>query len=349
MKYNILICGTFDFIGMATGGQPVKTRELYNSLKEDNTNTFVDYLELLSWRKRPIKILFQFFRKAFKADSIIMLPAHNGLFVFSFLLLLAKKLFGCGIYYDVIGGWLPDLLPTKDFLARRLKKFNGIWVETNTMKKGLEALGFRNVTVINNFKHLKPITSYDSINSYKEPYKLCTFSRVMAEKGIGDAVKVVQKINEHYGRVLFQLDIYGPIDDTYAEEFSKIQCTFGNDIRYMGVRRPEDSVEIIKNYFFLLFPTHFYTEGIPGTIVDAYFAGVPVVSAEWQNSHDVILPNQTGILYPFDNFNALEETLKMIADNPSIIFEMKGNCIKVANRYSPSVVITQIKDILANK
>ena len=117
----------------------------------------------------------------------------------------------------------------------------------------------------------------------------------------------------------------------------------------MGVRRPEDSVEIIKKYFFLLFPTHFYTEGIPGTIIDAYFAGVPVVSAEWQNSHDVILPNRTGILYQFDDFNALEDTLKKIVDNPSIIFEMKENCIKVANRYSPSVVIAQIKEILANK
>ena len=112
----------------------------------------------------------------------------------------------------------------------------------------------------------------------------------------------------------------------------------------MGVRRPEESVDIIKNYFFLLFLTHFYAEGIPETIIDAYFVGVLVVSTEWQNSHDVILPNQTGILSPFDNFNALEETLKKIADNLSVIYEMKENCIKVANRYS-SVVITQIKDI----
>ena len=58
----------------------------------------------------------------------------------------------------------------------------------------------------------------------------------------------------------------------------------------MGVRRPEESVDIIKNYFILLFLTHFYAEGIPRTIIDAYFARVLVVSTEWQNSHDVILP-----------------------------------------------------------
>jgi hypothetical protein len=54
---------------------------------------------------------------------------------------------------------------------------------------------------------------------------------------------------------------------------------------------------VLKDYFALLFPTHFYTEGIPGTVIDAYAAGIPVISAKWESYSDVIDEGVTGIGY----------------------------------------------------
>ena len=39
------------------------------------------------------------------------------------------------LHYVVIGGWLPNFIKGKKLLRKQLKKFHGIYVETNSMKK----------------------------------------------------------------------------------------------------------------------------------------------------------------------------------------------------------------------
>lgn len=70
-------------------------------------------------------------------------------------------------------------------------------------------------------------------------------------------------------------------------------------------------METLKNYFALVFPTLFYTEGIPGTIIDAYAAGLPVISSKWESYDDVIEDNITGVGYEFGSDDALVEILEM--------------------------------------
>ena len=74
-----------------------------------------------------------------------------------------------------------------------LKRFNYIYVETNTMKQILQKQGFENVSVIPNCKELQPLTIDQLVYNTEEPYKLCTFSRVNRLKGVGDAVDVIKK------------------------------------------------------------------------------------------------------------------------------------------------------------
>ena len=56
---------------------------------------------------------------------------------------------------------------------------------------------------------------------------------------------------------------------------------------------------------------------IPGTVIDAYAAGVPVISAKWESFADLIRDGETGIGYPFGDENALEEILRDLAEHRS--------------------------------
>lgn len=329
-----LICGAFSFDTMATGGQPVKTRELYYLIKDEYGSKEVDFLEITTWKSNPLKLLYDFFCKAYRANNIIMLPAHNGVLVFSGLLVLCKVLFGKKIYYDVIGGWLAGRTKKKKWLTYKLKRFDGIWVETSSMQKDLENLGFQNVSVFKNFKKLEPVSVCEFINS--EPHKLCTFSRVMKEKGITDAITAVQTINKKHGRLVYLLDIYGPVDNLYESEFEQLIYNNQECVTYKGIVQPQDSVTILKNYFALLFPTLFYTEGIPGTIIDAYFAGVPVIAAKWLNFGDVIDNGKTGYLYKFGEYDEFVKILDLIANNPEQLSNLKHNCIEKSADFSVS-------------
>ena len=178
----------------------------------------------------------------------------------------------------------------------------------------------------------------DLVYSSGEPYKLCTFSRVMKEKGIEDAVNAVKAVNTEAGRTIYTLDIYGQIDSGQAQWFENLQTTFPDYINYRGIVDYDKSVDVLKNYFILLFPTRFYTEGIPGTIIDAYAAGIPVIASKWESYSDII-NDRTGIGYDFDSENGLTENLLQAANITTIIFDKKTQCLTEAESYKPENIV----------
>ena len=207
------------------------------------------------------------------------------------------------------------------------------------MKKALEERGFANVYVMPNFKDLHILNESELIYHHTEPYPLCTFSRVMKEKGIEDAVNAVKRVNEQCGRTVYTLDIYGQVDSSQTEWFEELKNQFPPYIRYGGLVPFDQSVEALKPYFALLFPTVFFTEGIPGTIIDAYAAGVPVISSKWESFSDVIDDEITGIGYAFGDFDELCTVLKNAVTNPQLIQQMKCACIEKAKKYTPEAAM----------
>ncbi len=338
--------GVLGHIGLGEtmlNGQTVKTKNLVDGIIK-YTDIKVTEIDSHGWLKRPLRLLGNI-KKAFQeCNAIIMLPAQNGVRVFSPVLVHYKKKYEKKIFYDVIGGWLPEFLADKPRLAEKLKKFDGIWVETSTMKKKLEDMGFSNVTVIPNFKELQPLDESELVYPDGIPYRLCTFSRIMKEKGIETAADAVVNVNERLGYTAYSLDIYGAVDGAQVEWFENLKKNFPFYVQYKGMANPEESVDIVKNYFALLFPTHFFTEGIPGTIIDAYVAGVPVISAKWESFADVIEEGKTGIGYDFENFEMLEDILLKVAQAPKILLDMKANCIERASKYTPEATTKKLSE-----
>lgn len=345
MRKRVAIIGNFGNGHVASNGQSVKTisllTELIRQFGADNIvriNTFGGVINLL---KAP----FQCIKALIAADNIVILPAHNGVRVYVPLLAMLRYFFPKRrLHYDVIGGWLPDFISRKPLLRRALNKFDGIYVETKTMKKRLESESFTNVYILPNFKHLEPV-NLDSVEQYSKPYRLCSFSRISKEKGIGDAVEIVCRINDREGATLFSLDIYGKVDDGSQEWFEALQKVFPDYIQYKGVVDFDKSVNVLKDYFALLFPTHYYTEGVPGTIIDAYNAGLPVISSKWESFADIVDDNVTGLGYDFDNVVQLENILVDVASNPQKILNLKQNCIEKGKSYHP---VCAVKTLINN-
>ena len=77
----------------------------------------------------------------------------------------------------------------------------------------------------------------------------------------------------------------------------------------------------------MLFPTHFYTEGIPGTIIDAYASGVPVISAKWESFEDLV-NDKVGYGYSFGNNSELVKILQNAVIDSKKIGMMKKNFLK---------------------
>ncbi len=335
MKVGIL--GHFGVGENMLNGQTVKTKMLADGLKE-YANIEIVKIDSHNWINKPFK-LYTNIKKAFcECDIIVMLPAQNGVQIFAPLLLHFKKKYRKKVFYDVIGGWLPEFLNKKVGLTNRLRHFDGIWVETNTMKEKLESQGFENITVVPNFKELKPLSKDELVYPASTPYRLCTFSRVMREKGIGDAVEAVREVNDQLGYAAYSLDIYGQVDNRQVEWFENLKADFPPYVQYCGCVDSSKSVEVIKDYFVLLFPTYYDGEGFAGTLIDAYSAGVPVVATDWRYNAELVT-DCVGFIYRTGNQLEFIELLKTIVINPKMVLDKKKACIEEAEKYNANTVI----------
>lgn len=341
MKKKLSIIGHYGKGKTFLDGQTVKTKILTEELVLHYGGDKIGQVDTYGGKKALPKLILKTISALRQSESVIILPAHNGLRVFVPLLNFFNKIYKRKLFYVVIGGWLPTYLKDKKSLAKKLKKFNGIFVETTSMKNALKEMGFENVKVMPNCKKLQILKEEELVYPQGEPYKLCTFSRVMKEKGIEDAVNAVKSVNEELGKTVYTLDIYGQVDANQVEWFESLQQGFPEYIKYGGLVPFDKSVEVLKDYFALLFPTRFYTEGIPGTIIDAFSAGVPVIASKWESCEDVVSCKDS-ITYRFADGEDLHQKLKYCIENIDEMNLCRKECLKSAKKFVPAVALQEI-------
>lgn len=332
---KVCIIGHFAFNKQMLDGQTIKTINIYKALVDELGKDNVSCIDTHGGKKILPMLFFRSVVAAFNHKNIIMLPAHNGIKFFAPLLALLSKVTSCKMHYVVIGGWLCTFLREHQWLIDKLKCFAGIYVETSSMKANLEALGFTNVFVMPNFKYLHILQPEELVYQHEEPFKLCTFSRVMKEKGIEDAIQAVKDVNEKLGRTAFQLDIYGQIDSNYKYRFNELIQKIPSYIRYCGTVNPDESTAVLKDYYALLFPTYYEGEGFAGTIVDAFSAGVPVIASDWKYNKEQIQDGYNGLLVQPKEIAELVQVLLKVLENQGVINSLRINCLKTAVINSP--------------
>lgn len=332
---KIGICGHFGGNKNFLDGQTVKTKIITKQLQKEFGDNEVKKVDTYGGKKRLFSIIINLIGLVISCKNVIIFPAQNSLMLFAPILAFINRFYHRKLHYVVIGGWLPEFVSTRTRLQRALRKFDIIYVETNTMKNKLEAIGFSNIIVMPNFKELNILEPQGLVYTNDEPYRLCTFSRVMKEKGIEDAVDAVIAVNEEMGRIVYTLDIYGQIDSNQVEWFRKLEEGFPQYIKYKGLVDFDKTTEVLKDYFMLLFPTYYEGEGFAGTLIDAMAAGVPVIASDWRYNSEIVKDGEIGFIIR-DNLKAELVKVLSIIDK---INNMKATNLVEAEKYLPKNTI----------
>jgi len=337
---KILVCGNFGKDESISDGQTIKTVTIYKTLTDLYGNRSVIMHNTAGGIISLISLLIKMPRYLFACEDIIVLPAHNGvrliipLFVF-FTIALKRR-----VHYVVIGGWLPFFLKEKKFLRRTLKSLRGIYVETKEMHDMLLDMGFNNLYILPNYKILPVLKPCDlRINFDEDTYPLCTFSRVSKEKGIEDAINAVKTLNKKCSRTTYTLDIYGVVFDDDKLWFEKLSKSFPDYVRYMGGIPYNKSTEVLKNYFAMLFPTYYNGEGLAGSIIDAFSAGLPVVASNWRYNPSLIKDKKTGLLFTTHNVSEMVDGIEYLSGNLDVYKKMRLAALEESMNYKPGEII----------
>ena len=334
---NIAIIGHFGGDEKFYDGQTIKTIELYNALIDTDQN--VDKVDTYYIKRNPFKFIGMFVHSLFKDKKYILLVSNKGRRVLFPILMFLSKHFDKDVYHYAIGGRLALEVRDNPKYKKYISSFKGNWMESRQLVYDLKKLGVNNVIYLPNFKKIK-ILDIDSLKAdYKEPYRFCTFSRVMKEKGIEDAIKAINDVNDLYGRKIVSLDIYGVVEEEY---FEYLKTLLNDSCKFCGAVDSSESIEILKNYYALLFPSYWDGEGMPGTIIDSLSAGLPVIARRWKYCDEMLDDGVTAYIYNFNKPELLKEKIAYSIEHVDNTISMKRNCLDKAKEYSADIVVKEI-------
>lgn len=339
---KILVLGYFGHVTNQLDGQTVRTRSIH-ALLESERKEQIDYFDTQTFKQSKLNLV-KMFVALMKVDIVFYIAAHNNLkYLFPFIYLVAK-LFGTKIKYVAIGGWLFDFLKNKPIHRYMLSGIEDILVQTDNLYVDLQTYQFKNVHTLNNFRMIQyPTLNIE--NNYKETVNLVFMARVHPLKGVDLLFKLdeaLKKSDIHNASI----DIYGPILSSYKDEFFfKLESS---SIRYCGILEPANIYTVLQQYDLMLFPTKYYTEGFPGTILDAYISGLPVIATNWLNAEEFIDNGETGYIVDFDNDNDFIERVINILKRPQELLKLKECVLIKRNKYSSDEAWKVLKRAIYN-
>lgn len=327
---KIIVVGNYGGKTNAINGQSIRTQTIYNSLK----NNVISYkIKKIDTSNKSLLNIFRGVLLILTSYKIVILCGNRGITPMLKFLKSINKL--SKTTYVAIGGWLGDFAEMNLHVKLYLDELKGILVQTRTLQKQLNDLGLNNVEHFPNYRKYKKL---DIASVKKErDNKVVFYSRVCEEKGTDLAIKAIEQVNTLFGYNI-HLDIYGPIQDNFKEEFYDMLNTYKN-VSYKGVLDQNDTLKVLSGYDFMLFPTHYEGEGFPGVILEAYLAGLPVVASNWKYNSEVVIDGKTGMLFDTFSIESLVDKISLLIENPNRLYDMRNKCLIESDKYSETEIL----------
>lgn len=339
MKTKICMIGHLGGTEPFYEGQTVKTRNLEQALRRYGPQLTIYKADTFDFRRNRCKFLGDLITGIVSCDRILLCVSRGGRRVFFPLMYVLSRFFHKRVFHCAIGGRLADEAAGSARVKKYVRSFRKNWVESRQLEQTLHDLGIVNAEYLPNFKFLPEMTPEQLPARWEKPLRCVIFSRVSAEKGVGDAIDTVVGINRKRAENAIELDIYGAIQEDFAQELEQRLAQAGGAVRYCGTVDPDKSVSVIRGYDVLLFPTRrSFGEGMPGTIIDALASGVPVIARRWRYCDEMLTHGETGYCYDFDQPQLLEYWLEYALSHREELPSMGRNCLSAARQYSVQAV-----------
>lgn len=328
---KVLVIGYFGYKNNQLDGQTIKTRNIYEVLREKYT---VSYFDTQSIKYNKLALL-DLVKLCLETKNIVFVGGKNNLTYFFPLLFLIGTIKKINIVYAVVGGWLYDYLLKKPAIyTQMLKKIGSILVETQFLQENLSKLGLNNVDIIPNFR----ITPSYTPNNYEEStavFRIVFMARITKAKGIYllfDLVKDYLAHPDSYKKPI-QIDFFGPIAQEDSNEFHRLINLYSSNVSYKGIIEPSKIYYTLPQYDVLLLPTFYEGEGFPGTIIDAYLSALPVIATNWKQIPEFIREGKTGFLIDYDLFQLIKR-IKLLMSDERLLVDMKRNAFEYSSSFS---------------
>lgn len=133
------------------------------------------------------------------------------------------------------------------------------------------------------------------------------------------------------------LSLYGPILEPQYDKLRDMDC-------YYGVLPHREVAHCLSQHDVLLLPTYHPGEGYPGIIIEAFAAGLPVVTTNWLAIPEIVKHQFNGLLIETHSLSELNEAISNI--NQSNYPQLSTNAAASSSQFDARKVNQRILDEL---
>lgn len=333
MKDKIIVLGCFGYHNNQLDGQTIKSRKIFELLKEHNCN--VVYSDTQEWRQNRNKII-KYIADLYLCKTLILIPGARNVKILFPIIFILCKLFRCRLILIAVGGWLDS-----KYRKWRIHRYMGRHIDATLVQNYLlvqtleNEFGIKNVEKIPNFRDLTTYRKRYRKNS-GDVLRLVFMARIHRDKGLDYIAYLAEHIKSHYVQGQITIDFYGQINPPDEEYFMQELVNKYAFVNFHGALPPELIVDELHKYDVMLLPTKYYTEGFPGSILDAYRSSIPVIVTRWKFAEEFVQDGSSGFIVPFDNpVKSLCERVDFLYDNPYELEKLKEGAYRECLNYTP--------------
>lgn len=311
-------------------GPGVKNAMLYSWLNK-STDIKINILNTNDYRGFHFFTVLKGIYNFLITQTVILSVSKNGRFlIIPFCFLFRKKvvLFPAGGSFDIEINNLNSFL--RDVYLYVSTCIQTTYVQTNSLKTGLESLKFKDVRYFPNPRVNR--SSLVNTNYGTKTFKIVFLSKIREGKGpilLINAVENVRRKHEDYN---IYLDFYGLIDSEFSDDFIKALNISKNNI-YCGVVEPEKVQKTISGYDLFVLPSLF-PEGVPGAVVEAMFTGIPIIISDFDAANDLINNERNGFIVPQNDIKSLELAIEKLLLNKDTCKAFSEEILKKSDEFN---------------
>lgn len=309
MSVRILLIGT---LPPPVGGTTVSLSHLVRALagREDVRIRVVNTGGIRGTRHQGALPFMRVLRKtAAEVRAVDVVTLHVGLHALPLVgpfVLMMCRLFGKPLIIRRFGGMDHRQLKgvsyrVANWLVRRADLY---LVQTKALKRRAIDAGLERVEW---FPTSRPLSAPGCLpGQVKTTCKRFVFlGHIRATKGITELIAAADRLPEDVS-----VHVYGPFYDGLNENiFSPCKR-----VQYCGVVEPDTVPEVLSRHDALLLPTYYEGEGYPGVILEAFNAGLPVITTLWKEIPEIV-DETCGILIPPRDAEALFQAMSALVDD----------------------------------
>ena len=159
------------------------------------------------------------------------------------------------------------------------------------------------------------LNAYQYIAEPKGKVVVTFVARLLEDKGIRDFINASRILHNNGVNVDFW--VVGDRDDGNPVSITKAEMLSWNELPNVKVFGFQTNIaDLYSQSNIACLPS--YREGLPKSLIEAAACGRVVVTTDVPGCREAIEPNETGLLVPMNNAEALADTIQYLIDNPDV-------------------------------